>query len=193
MTTIRQLMQIHDLGKYRNAAKVVADLAPYTHSYMEGEKIIYLNKEGRKLIGSTREVKRSPLTVHMLLCNEAYIYFRCPLDWKTEYVLEHNEKASMSGLAIKIGISVKSATVKKKIIADAAFSRNGYLHLVEIDNTRDMQDNRKKIEKYQEIIRVKKITNAKIYFFTATENRKEKLQKWLQGLNAHVLTFAEIK
>lgn len=76
----------------------------------------------------------------MLLTNQAYIYFSCPLDWSREYVIESkNEPEYQFGIQIK-GLTFTS---KKEVISDAVFTRKGYLHLAEIDNTRSMKDNRK--------------------------------------------------
>lgn len=75
----------------------------------------------------------------------------------------------MPGIALKFK--------KKQLISDAVFTRNGYVHLIEIDNTRHMQDNLKKIKSYIEMrpdIHQKFNMQTKLYFFTATESRKRK-------------------
>ncbi len=190
VTTIKQLSAIHtDLGTYRNACRIVNQLSPYINMDRQQQKIIYLNKNGRQLIGSDKEVKKSIQMEHKLFCNEAYIYFNCPLDWKTEYRFEHESEIT----DILIQINGGKTKIKKSVVADAMFNRNGYLNFVEIDNTRHMIDNQKKIEKYREVLKLKKVNNAKIYFFTSTNIRKNKLNKWLNGLNHEVLTFDEIK
>ena len=184
VTTIRQLQRIHNLGSYRNACRIITQLEPFLKVIRGREKVFYLNKEGRELIGSEKEIKNSTQLEHKLLTNEAYIYFGCPSDWKTEYRIEHKEE--IKDIIIRIG-SGKSM-MKKIVIADAHFAGN----LVEIDNTRHMKDNMKKIENYREILKLKKL-NSKIYFFTTTNSRKEKLKKGLAGMNHQVLTFDEIK
>lgn len=78
--------------------------------------------------------------------------------------------------------------MKKIVIADAYFGGN----FVEIDNTRHMKDNMKKIANYIEIFKLKKI-NPRLHFFTTTNSRKQKLEKWLAGMNHRVLTFDEIR
>lgn len=188
MTKIKHLQRIHDLKSYRNACRVVRQLEPYTHQvFHEREKIIYLNKEGRELIGSKKEVKRTSYMSHTLLRNEAYLYFNCPLDWRTEHTLETEEKVVTQ---FEMIINGKPPVSKKKVIADAIFTRNGYLHIIEIDNTRNMSDNKKKIELYREIM--PKLQMPKLYFFTQTEERKRKLQEWAKGLKCEVMTFKEI-
>jgi Replication-relaxation len=167
---------------------VVRQLEPYTHQvFHEREKIIYLNKEGRELIGSKKEVKRTSYMSHTLLRNEAYLHFNCPLDWRTEHHLETEEKVVTK---FEMMINGKPPVSKKKVIADAVFTRNGYLNIIEIDNTRNMSDNKKKIELYKEIM--PKQQNPKLYFFTQTEERKRKLQEWAKGLKCEVMTFKEI-
>ena len=183
MTKIRHLQQIHDLKSYRNACRVVKQLSPYIHeTYFEKEKVIYLNKEGRELIGSTKEMKKNSLMQHTLLANEIYLYFNCPFDWKREYTLEM-EHSNLTGISFN-GIGL----VKKKVVSDAAFSRNGYLHLIEIDNKRDMADNRKKINNYLENMK----PNYKLYIFTTTKQRKRKFEEWLKK-RGEVFLFEEIK
>jgi len=179
MAKIKHLQQIHDLKSYRNACRVIKQLSPYIHeTFHEKEKVVYLNKNGCDLIGSTKEVKKTTLIEHTLLANEAYLYFGCPLDWKREYVLEEKQKM-LSGLQLG-GFKLAS----KKIVADAVFSREGYLHLIEIDNTRKMIDNQKKIESYLEMLR----PSHKLFIFTKTEDRKRKFEKWLKG-KGQVLIF----
>ncbi|MEK4883697.1 replication-relaxation family protein [Bacillus sp. FSL W8-0223] len=182
--TVRQLQRIHDLGSYRNACRIVSQLEPYLHVTRGREKIFYLNKDGRELIGSDKEVKKSMQIEHKLLLNEAYIYFGCPSDWITEYRIEHEEE--ITDIIVRIG-SGKSV-MKKIVIADAYFAGN----VIEIDNTRHMKDNLKKIANYKEIFKLKKI-NPRLHFFTTTNHRKQKLEKWLSGMDHQVLTFDEIK
>jgi hypothetical protein len=153
---------------------------------------VYLNKEGRQLIGSDKEVKKSVLFDHILLANDAYIHYNCPLDWKREYRIETPQFAEYSfGISIK-GINV---TTNKKVIPDALFTRNGYVYLVEIDNTRTMQDNRKKIEKYKEMwpdIKTQFGAQPKLCIFTKSERRKKEFLSLCEKLQCEVFNFAEI-
>lgn len=189
---IKHLQKIHDLKSYRNACRVVKQLKPYINEFFHNrEKVIYLNKAGREFIGSTREVKKSMLINHQLLRNDVYLHFKCPLDWKMEFATEI-ELATIPTLEMKIkGLKPVS---KKKIISDAAFIRNGYLHFIEIDNTRDMSDNKKKIERYEEVIPMIKDNVPVLLFFTTTEDRKKKLETWCKGrgFRYQVKTFKEL-
>lgn len=196
MTKIRHLQQIHDLKSYSNACRVIKQLSPYIHETMfNKEKVIYLNKEGRELIGSKKEVKKNMLIEHTLLCNEAYLYFNCPLDWKTEYVIETKESVQSS-----FGIQFKGLALadKKKVVSDASFSRNGYLHLIEVDNIRGMADNKSKIESYADVLpKLKERLGLvpTLYVFTSTEDRKRKFEGYMKknNLRGEVKTFDEIK
>lgn len=192
--SVRQLHDILHLGTYRNTCRVISKLSPYLHEVRSREKIVYLNKDGRDLIASENEVKRSMLFDHMLLANDAYIYFNCPRDWKRECVIEFTKEPEYS---FRIQVKgLQSAVEVKKIIPDAVFTRNGYVHLIEIDNTRSMQDNLKKIKAYKELwkdIKEKYKLQPILYFFTVSENRKKKLAAAVKDMRSEVLTFNEIK
>jgi Replication-relaxation len=191
MVTIKQLYRIHNLGSYRNTCRVIAELSPYLHEERGKEKIVYLNKEGRELIGSTKEVRKNAMMQHTLLCNEAYIYFGCPSDWKTEYRIEVENHMNLE-------ITIRGVnTQKKMVIADASFKKDGHTYLIEIDNTRHMIDNYKKIEKYAEIlplVRKQFEFMPTVYFITTTEERKKKLSERLKkhGIRHVTKTYKEM-
>lgn len=190
MVTIRQLRQKHDLKSYRNACRVVKQLEPYIHTtFFNKEKVLYLNKNGVDLIGSTRDIKRNPAFIkHSLLANEVYFHFNCPLDWKREHIFELE--------SIKQGIIFSGLNlIYKKVIADAKFERNGYMHLIEIDNARKMIENHKKIDSYVEVMKQINHTIPVLYVFTISKDRKRKFESWIKqnNLRAHVHTFDEIK
>ena len=193
VASVRQLHEILRLGTYRNTCRVINKLSPYLHEVRSREKIVYLNKEGRELIASDKEIKKSILFDHMLLTNDAYIYFDCPHDWRREHVFETVTEAD-HGFAIQVkGLA---STQTKRVIADATFSRNGYIYLVEIDNTRQMQDNLKKVKRYKEVWSdIQRKTNLQpfLYFITTSDSRKRKLASALKGVRAEVLTFGEIR
>lgn len=192
VTSIKQLHKIINRGSYRYTCKLIQQLDTYLHVYRSKQKLVYLNKEGRQLIGSEKEVKKSVLFDHMLLSNEAYIHFNCPVDWRREYPIETLQEPRRM-LDIKImGLNVVN---KKKVIPDAVFSRNGYVYLIEIDNTRSMQDNRKKVDKYREMWQdIKKHFNAqpKLCIFTVSEKRKKDFIKLCEKLPSEVFCFNEL-
>lgn len=184
--SVKQLYEILKLGTYRHTCRVIAALEPYLHISRSQQKIVYLNKEGRQLIGSDKEIKKSILFDHMLLANQAFIHYNCPQDWKREYAIEIAHEPEFS-FAIQVkGLSVAT---KKKIIPDALFTRNGYVHLIEIDNTRSMQDNRKKIEKYREMwTEIQKQFNVqpKLCIFTLSEKRKKEFSQLCEKLQSDI-------
>ncbi|MEK5524165.1 hypothetical protein [Heyndrickxia sp. FSL W8-0423] len=189
MVTIKQLRRKHDLKSYRNACRIVKQLEPFIHTtFFNKEKVLYLNKDGREFIGSTKEVKRNALIEHTLLSNEVYFHFNCPLDWRREHVIELKSDMKKHEIIVNGGLKIAN----KKIIADASFTRNGYTHFVEIDNTRDMSDNKKKIESYIDAFKQDRLSI--LYIFTKSKNRKRKFESWINqyNLRAHVHTFEEI-
>jgi hypothetical protein len=184
--SVKQLHEILKIGSYRHTCRVISKLETYLHVSRSNRKIVYLNKDGRQLIGSEKEIKKSVLFDHMLLANEAFIYYDCPLDWKREYAIEIEQEQEFS-FAIQVkGLSVAT---KKKIVPDAIFKRDGYVYLIEIDNTRTMQDNRKKIEKYKEMW--PKITEQfhlqpKLGIFTLSEKRRKEFMQLCDRLHYEI-------
>lgn len=191
MATIKNLRGIHDLKSYRNACYVLKKIEPYVNTtFFNKEKVFYLNKQGLSFIDSDKQqVKKSNLE-HTLLRNEAYMYLNCPLDWKNECVLEYEVMQPNN-----LGIVIKGMNVvtKSKMVADAVYKRNGYTHIVEIDNTRHMQDNHKKIKSYTDCF--KSLDTPRLQIFTTTVDRKRKFEKWLleYKLRGEVKTFDEIR
>ncbi|MGM9925211.1 MAG: hypothetical protein ACI35R_13280 [Bacillus sp. (in: firmicutes)] len=190
MATIKHLRGMHDLKSYRNACFALKKLEPYTSTtFFNKEKVYYLNKNGRALIGSDKEVKKTSNMEHTLLRNDAFLYLNCPIDWRTEAVLEYEvQQPNSYGIIIK-GVAVAT---KSKMIADAVYTRNGYTHIVEIDNIRDMRDNRKKLQSYVECF--KYIDTPRLTIFTTTLDRKRKFEKWMLDLKirGEALTFSDI-
>ena len=189
--TIKHLRGIHDLKTYRNACYTLKQLEQYTNTtFYNREKVFYLNKSGRDLIGSSKEFKVSQKLEHTLLRNDVYIYLNCPIDWQSEKVIEYaSEQPNLNGIIIR-GVSVAT---KKKIVSDGYYSRNGYTHIVEIDNKRDMKDNHKKIISYAECF--KHLDTPRLEMFTHTLDRKRKLEKWLidNKLRGEIKTYEEIR
>ncbi len=191
MATIKHLRGIHDLKSYRNACFALKRLEPYTSTtFFNKEKVYYLNKCGRSLIGSYRDIKKSSNIEHTLLRNDAFLYLNRPIDWQIESVLEYEaEQPTAHGIVFK-GLSVAT---KSKMVADAVYKRNGYTHIVEIDNVRDMKDNLKKLQSYVDCF--KYIDTPRLEIFTTTIDRKRKFEKWLLDykLRGEVITFNSIR
>jgi hypothetical protein len=192
IVSVKQLHEILRLGSYRHTCRVVSQLDEYLNVVRSQQKIVYLNKEGRQLIGSEKEIKKSVLFDHMLLTNEVYIYLGCPNDWKREYSIEIVQEPAFSfGIQIK-GLSVAKS---KTIIPDAVFSRDGYVFLIEIDNTRGMQDNRKKIQRYIEMwpsLKQRFGSQPKLCIFTMSEKRKREFAQLCEKLPCEVKSIYEL-
>lgn len=190
--SVKQLHEILKLGSYRHTCRIITQLEEYFHVIRSNQKIIYLNKEGRQLIGSLKEIKKSHLINHTLLANDAFIYYDCPLDWKREYSIELKQEPIYDfGIKIK-GLSVVS---KKIIIPDAVFTRNGYVYLVEIDNTRTMNDNKKKIETYKENWNeINKHFGLKVILcvFTKSQKRSIQFKELCRKIPNDIQTFKEV-
>ncbi|MGM9987172.1 MAG: hypothetical protein ACI35O_08085 [Bacillaceae bacterium] len=188
---IKHLQMKHNLKSYRNACRVIKQLSPYVNeTFFNKEKVIYLNKNGRNLIGSDKEVKSTAALEHSLLRNEVYLHLNSPIDWKTEYPIESNNTPTwMQASGIKVAQS-------KKLISDAVYSRNGVHHFVEIDNTRHMIDNHHKLKTYAEIIpKLSYGKNYSLQIYTTTPDRKRKFEKWAKELKlkCEVKIFNEIR
>jgi hypothetical protein len=190
---IKHIQEIHDLKSYRNTCRIITtQLRPYIHeTYFQKEKVMYLNKKGRDFIASEKgEINVSFSTLHSLMRNEVYIYFKCPQDWKIEHPL-----VGTINTPNNFGISFQGLSLsnKKKVVCDAVFKRNGYLYIIEVDNERKMIDNKNKIEAYKEVLPGLKEETPILYFFTKTKDRKKKLSEWLKGVRHEVFTFEEIR
>lgn len=187
VVTVKQLHNILKYDNYRKTCRVVQKLEPFLNVERSRQKIVYLNKEGRQMIGSNREVKKSALFDHILLTNEAYIHFNCPLTWKREYVIETSNSSFIKVKGLKL-------IPKNRIVCDAFFERNGYSYFIEIDNTRKMVDNRKKIQKYLDLwpmIR-EKYQNPRLCIFTKSEKRKKTFLEWTRNIPNEVKTFDKL-
>jgi hypothetical protein len=138
-------------------------LSSFRHG--NGEHVYYLNKEGRERVSSQKVCKKTNQVDHYLMRNSLYIALKCPVNWRNE-------------------LRMKAADVE--IIADACFEdHKGTIHIIEVDHTQKMIENRKKIEKYRKIV---ELTNRTFYFhwITMTHYRQKQLQDLCQGLNANV-------
>lgn len=115
------------------------------------------------------------------------MYYGCPPDWKTEHTLEIENKP-----ARRVDYVVKGLTpaTKIKAVCDAYFKRNAVSYVIEVDNTRDMADNKRKVKLYAEILR--SMPGHTLVYFTKTTERKSKLTEWVNGTGT-VLTFDEIR
>jgi hypothetical protein len=179
----KHIQEIHELGTVRNANRVLRDMHEYLSSFRFEEKIYYLNQKGRDQIGSTKEMKKNQQVEHYLMQNDIYIYMGCPKDWEIE-----------SSTSFKAQVNLGSGIVSSKqftIIPDAKCTLNNLRNYIEVDNVRVMKENKKKIETYAALKRVKEF---KLIFYTSSEVRKERLEEWCKNkeLNYAVYTKQDI-
>lgn len=174
-----QIQKLHQLGGERNARRVLNNMSEYLSSFRDVENIYYLNKAGRERVGSHVARHKTNQVGHYLMRNDMYIHYR-PTEWKNEMKVTVQGEGMVS------------------IITDAYFEYKQRLHFLEVDHLQHMQKNYEKVEKYRKIKDTGVYQDRYKYFprlvwVTLTENRKEQLVKWCEGLDTKVFTWDEIK
>jgi hypothetical protein len=173
-----QLQKIHRLGKNRNTNRILKELSPYLSNYREEySTIYYLNSNGREYVSSDKVRKKNNFVQHVIMRNDFYIYSGFPGDWKNEIKLSDKENT---------------------VICDAWFKSNGKYHILEVDHTQTMKENRNKIDKYKGLFENGAVKAHLGYFplliwLTTTELRKKKLVELCKGLPYAVYTINDIK
>lgn len=160
-----QIQRLHNLGSDRNTTRVLSGLSDYLNYFYDGEKVFYLNKEGRLLTGSQKIRKKTLQARHFLMRNELYIALNQPMTWKNEIRIKN------------IGI-----------VADAMY-RNGSRHVfIEVDYMQKMIRNRAKIRKYGDLR-----GDFELIWLTTTEHRRRKLAEMCQGLKIKIYTMEDLR
>lgn len=183
--TREQLQKIHNLKSDRNALKILNQMKEFFHIQVHnGMNVYYLSKKGRDTIGSDQEMKWSLQVEHHLLRNEFYIHFNCPSDWRVEHEIVFKPK----GLV----------TTEKRIVADASFTNKGVFHLLEVDRTQSMLENKEKIDRYAELnpLLFERFNQKPIIiFYTTTEIRRKKLKEYCEakGLTCRIYTKEDFR
>lgn len=179
--TREQLQRIHDLKSDRNALKILNQMKEYFFIQVHnGMNVYYLNKKGRDTIGSENEMKWSLQAEHHLLRNELYIHFNCPKDWRVEHEIVFTPKGLVR--------------TEKRIIADASFTKMGVFHLLEVDRTQSMAENKEKINVYAELnpLLYERFNHKPvIIFYTTSDLRKRKLQDYCQSKSLKCLVYTK--
>lgn len=151
----------------------------YLYSFRDGaDTIYYLNKLGRDMIGSKRQVKRSLQTKHTLMRNDFYFYMGCPPDWRNEMKVAIGEKVIL--------------------IADAIFKKDGRYQFLEVDHTQTMTENKLKINRYRDIFNSGQFQQQFGYFpnlhiVTINNVRVRRFKDMCEGLPAKVYLLEELK
>lgn len=171
--TRKQLQQIHNLGSDRNANRVLKDLGEWVNrGNLDGEYVYYLSEYGAKWLGIEKGVKWSSRVRHTIMRNDLYIYYGCPSDWENEKALEYTANVKIQGIYMK---------KNKTIVPDSRFTKERIRHYVEIDNLRQMKDNKLKLRDYaqmQESFELARGGYFNLIIYTSSPHR----QKIFQGL-----------
>lgn len=173
-----QLQNIHNLGKVRNANRVLKDLSPYLESYREDySTIYYLNAEGRAYVNSTKVRRKNPFVNHTIMRNDFYIFAKYPTEWTNE---------------------VKISDGTTTIFADTWFKSKGRFHFLEVDSLQKMKENRMKIKNYTALYNAGHLANHFGYFpqliwLTTTELRRKQLKELCTDIPCIVYTIEDIK
>lgn len=167
--TRSQIQRIHNLGGKRNANKILQNMGEYLSSWRERETIYYLSREGREYTGATKVRKKSPQAEHFLMRNDTYIFFGMPTTWRTELKVKKNDVS---------------------IVPDALFQHRNTLHLLEVDRTQYVANNKKKIDRYRKLAQYGPF---KLVWITTSPHRKNRLKSLSEGLDYIVYTIDEIR
>ncbi|MEH7214805.1 replication-relaxation family protein [Priestia megaterium] len=165
-----QIQTMHNIGSTRTAQRVMQQLSEYVSSFMDGEKIYYLNAEGRKLTGCKKVCKKLTTAKHYIMRNYLFIAYGCPDEWKNEMRLKYKDV---------------------NVVADALFEEEGKFYLIEIDHTQKMNANKTKIEKYKKLISYGKLKSPTFIWMTTTEYRRKQLLKMCEGLDVQIFTITD--
>jgi hypothetical protein len=161
---------MHHLKSTRNANRVLKEMDPYLSSFYDGQKIYYLNKEGRERVGSHIPRKKITTAQHYIMRNDLYIHYNRHVTWKNEIRM----------------ISGKDSN-KITVVADAHFIHNNKHHIVEIDNMQKMSKNSVKIAKYRRLIERNAFKGMPVLIWVTTSmHRQESLLNMCDGLDVRI-------
>ncbi|MCQ6275737.1 replication-relaxation family protein [Bacillus sp. V3B] len=162
-----QIQKLHRLGGTRNTNRILKDMQDFLNVVRLHENVYYLNAEGRQRVGETKVLKRTHQITHHLMRNSLYLAFGCPATWKNEVKLIVKDEVS--------------------VIADAVFTMAGTYHIIEVDHTQKMIENREKIKKYRRLIELGVFEKPpKFIWATTTEYRKKQLLSLCKGMQVRV-------
>lgn len=173
-----QLRIMHNLGKVRNANRILKELSPYLSNYRdEKTTIYYLNKLGREYVNSKKVRRKNSFVNHVLLRNDFYIFVGYPTEWKNEMRVRDEKNA---------------------VICDAWFKKDGKYQFLEVDRMQKMKENKSKIKQYKGLFENEGLVNhfgyfPKINWVTTTELRRKQLKELCDGLPCEVYTINDIK
>lgn len=177
--TTRQIVALHDLKSERNARRVLQNMADRLHSTKLGENVYWLNAKGRDLALNAKRRTGTGNVWHYIMRNSIYIRCGSPMDWRNE-----------------IKITSKGATKKDTVsnVCDALFKRANRWHIVEVDHTTHMHQNKRKMDKYRKLIERGAFGEHPPAFIWATtsERRRRALLALCDGLKVEVYVHSDI-
>ena len=169
--TREQLQKMVDLGKTRNAQRVLRDLSDYISNFTEDKKkVYYLNSKGRERVQAEKVRKKTAMVTHYLMRNDLYITVGRPVSWRNE-----------------VEISINNVS----LIADAAYISDKLHHFIEVDNKQSMSNNIQKIKKYKKLSTYN--SQFVLIWVTTTPYRKKKLESLSQGLKFKIYLWEDLK
>lgn len=168
--TSDQINGIERLGSDRNARRILYEMEKdkLVDSIRLGCKVYFNTRKGSDLIGRNNpRLKRSEIE-HSLLRNDAYALLGYPRNWRKEVPIKKNGE-----LYVK---------------ADAAYSKDGRIYFVEVDNRATMQTNIAKIKRYSTVFTSLR-TDATLVWYTLVNARKKRLAETCDkfGINYRIL------
>lgn len=174
-----QLRKYCRLGTIRNANRILLGLSEYLMSVRDGyQSIYYLSREGRAYVECDKIRKKGGHVVHTVMRNEFWLYNGCPFEWQNE---------------------IKVTDGKTTIVVDAMYEKGKLQHLLEVDHTKSMKENRLKIDKYISLYNNGLIAESLGHFptvvwLTTTELRRKQLREACDLLpGVKVFTMGDIK
>jgi hypothetical protein len=183
--TRSQIQKLHDLKSARNANRILYNMSPYLNSFRLHENVYYLNKKGREMINSNKVMSRNMQVQHILMRNEAYIFFGCPKKWGVEEAIKDAQG---------------NVFIRPDVIFAVEENDRERFYFLEIDYMQKMINNKKKIEKYASLQEKNLLQRSLGYFptvifITVSDIRKQKLAKECQrhGVPYQIYTLDEIK
>lgn len=154
-----QIQHLHKLGGKRNAQRIIKGMEYYLSHMRLDEHVYFLNEEGRDLIGSKKERRKTQTVDHFLLRNQYLIHFNI-----NQVMFEPNN--------LKWD--------KNRVIPDAWYKRQDREYFLEIDRQQLMINNKEKISLYHSLKKSGKLKEfPTVVFVTLTEYRQKLLRSLL--------------
>lgn len=176
--TARQVQKLFD-WKPDNMYRILRQLSPYLNVFKDGmTNIYYLNAAGREVTQCQKVRKRLTTVMHYIMRNDLYIYLGQPETWKNEVRFRYTG----SGKRDKI-----------TIVADAYYTTDR-AHIIEIDYTQRMNQNKIKVEKYRRLIEKGAFKGMpELVWVTTTTYRKKALLDLCEGLDTKVYLGSDLR